>query len=29
VVEGDEVFVTTAGGGRWPLAPSGWEHDVR
>ena len=28
VVKGDEVFVTTPAGGRWPLAPSGWEHDV-
>ena len=29
VVEGNDVFVTTPGGGRWPLAPSGWEHDIR
>ena len=28
VIEGQEVFVATAGGGRWPLAPDGWEHSV-
>jgi len=28
VIAGDEVLVTTPGGGTWPLPPSGWEHAV-
>jgi thiamine-monophosphate kinase len=28
VTAGDEVLLATAGGGTWPLAPSGWEHTV-
>ena len=28
VTEGEEVFVITPAGGRWPLAPTGWEHDI-
>jgi thiamine-monophosphate kinase len=28
VIPGDEVLLTTPGGGTWPLPPSGWEHPV-
>jgi thiamine-monophosphate kinase len=28
VIPGDEVLLTTPGGGTWPLAPGGWEHPV-
>jgi len=28
VIAGAEVLLSTPGGGTWPLAPSGWEHEV-
>jgi thiamine-monophosphate kinase len=28
VTVGEEVLLSTPGGGSWPLAPSGWEHPV-
>jgi thiamine-monophosphate kinase len=28
VIAGDEVLLTTPGGGTWPLPPGGWEHPV-
>src|SRR6185295_8808634 len=28
VIAGEEVLLTTPGGGTWPLPPSGWEHPV-
>jgi thiamine-monophosphate kinase len=28
MIAGAEVLLSTPGGGTWPLAPGGWEHDV-